>query len=141
MWSETGVAHLHGYTVDVENYQRRKFSFTLHPPEKKMRVFCFSADSEIDKKRFDMSFILSFFVFVFVFFVLMFWTCYIYMCLHSIFIFVDFLKTVNKLWPWKSLLMVKNDLVCVYPWQVCPWVSLPRNKQYPRKSSLWQGML
>ncbi|BFZ21225.1 hypothetical protein BsWGS_24264 [Bradybaena similaris] len=49
--SALGVAHLHGYTVDVENFQRRKFSFSLQPPEKKMRVFCFSSDNETDKKR------------------------------------------------------------------------------------------
>ncbi|CAG5128361.1 unnamed protein product [Candidula unifasciata] len=49
--SALGVAHLHGYTVDVENFQRRKFSFSLQPPEKKMRVFCFSSDNDTDKKR------------------------------------------------------------------------------------------
>ncbi|XP_059142269.1 uncharacterized protein LOC131929905 [Physella acuta] len=46
-----GVAHLHGYKVDAESLPRRKFSFSLLPPEKKMRVFCFSADNETDKKR------------------------------------------------------------------------------------------
>ncbi|CAL1540441.1 unnamed protein product [Lymnaea stagnalis] len=46
-----GVAHLHGYKVDVESHPRRKHSFSLQPPDKKMRVFCFSADNETDKKR------------------------------------------------------------------------------------------
>ncbi|BFZ11210.1 hypothetical protein BsWGS_14249 [Bradybaena similaris] len=50
-FSALGVIHLHGYTVDRENYPRRKFSFTLQPPEKKMRVFGFSTDNETDKQR------------------------------------------------------------------------------------------
>ncbi|KAH9489982.1 hypothetical protein Btru_035438 [Bulinus truncatus] len=50
--SALGVAHLHGYKVDVEGVPRnRKYSFSLQPPEKKMRVFIFSADNETDKKR------------------------------------------------------------------------------------------
>ncbi|XP_055872350.1 uncharacterized protein LOC106073904 [Biomphalaria glabrata] len=49
--SALGVAHLHGYKVDVEAIARRKYSFSLQPPEKKMRVFIFSADNETDKKR------------------------------------------------------------------------------------------
>ncbi|GFO26310.1 pleckstrin-like protein domain-containing family a member 6 [Plakobranchus ocellatus] len=46
-----GVAHLHGYKVDAENHPRRKHSFSLQPPESKMRNFHFAADNETDKKR------------------------------------------------------------------------------------------
>ncbi|XP_005108079.1 uncharacterized protein LOC101860689 [Aplysia californica] len=49
--SALGVAHLHGYKVDAENHPRRKCSFSLQPPEPKMRVFFFSAENETDKKR------------------------------------------------------------------------------------------
>ncbi|CAG5131012.1 unnamed protein product [Candidula unifasciata] len=52
-FSALGVIHLHGYTVDSENYPRRKFSFILQPPEQKMRVFAFSADNETDKLSFS----------------------------------------------------------------------------------------
>ena len=48
-WS--GVAHLHGYKVDSENHPRKKHSFSLVPPESKMRSFHFAADNETDKKR------------------------------------------------------------------------------------------
>ena len=46
-----GVAHLHGYKVDAENHPRRRWSFSLQPPEAGMRVFYFSSENETDKKR------------------------------------------------------------------------------------------
>ena len=48
----SGVAHLHGYTVDDSMPTNRKYGITLHPPEDGMRTFSFSAENETDKKRF-----------------------------------------------------------------------------------------
>ena len=48
----SGVAHLHGYSVDDSMPTNRKYGITLHPPEDGMRTFSFSAENETDKKRF-----------------------------------------------------------------------------------------
>ena len=48
----SGVAHLHGYSVDESMPTNRKYGITLHPPEDGMRTFSFSAENETDKKRF-----------------------------------------------------------------------------------------
>ena len=50
----TGVAHLHGYTVeDGLTGMRYKNGFTLQPPEQGMRTFYFYADNNTDKNRSD----------------------------------------------------------------------------------------
>ncbi|XP_046374592.2 uncharacterized protein LOC124147843 isoform X1 [Haliotis rufescens] len=49
--SAQGVAHLHGYTVDVNGLPGRRHSFVLKPPEQGMRTFYFCAENETDKAR------------------------------------------------------------------------------------------
>ncbi|XP_060600459.1 uncharacterized protein LOC132753923 isoform X2 [Ruditapes philippinarum] len=46
-----GVAHLHGYTVEVSGVSGKKFSFSLRPPETQMRTFSFYTDNDTDKMR------------------------------------------------------------------------------------------
>ncbi|XP_045181882.2 uncharacterized protein LOC123540709 [Mercenaria mercenaria] len=46
-----GVAHLHGYTVEVSGVSGKKFSFSLRPPETQMRTFSFYTDNDTDKLR------------------------------------------------------------------------------------------
>ena len=47
----SGVAHLHGYTVNDKPYSSKKNAFDLTPPEPRMRTFHFHAETEIDKER------------------------------------------------------------------------------------------
>ncbi|XP_067665566.1 uncharacterized protein [Haliotis asinina] len=49
--SAQGVAHLHGYTVDVNGLPGKRYSFVLNPPEQGMRTFYFCAENETDKAR------------------------------------------------------------------------------------------
>ena len=46
-----GVAHLHGYSVEVSGVSGKKFSFSLRPPETQMRTFSFYTDNDTDKMR------------------------------------------------------------------------------------------
>ncbi|XP_069106086.1 dentin sialophosphoprotein-like [Argopecten irradians] len=46
-----GMAHLHGYRVDVTGIPVKPFSFILQPPEDQMRTFYFVAENETDKMR------------------------------------------------------------------------------------------
>lgn len=50
-YDHSGVAHLHGYTVNDKPYSSKKNAFDLIPPETKMRTFHFHAETEIDKER------------------------------------------------------------------------------------------
>ncbi|XP_064653194.1 uncharacterized protein LOC135503498 isoform X2 [Lineus longissimus] len=50
-----GVAHLHGYTVLDSSPHSRKFTFTLQPPEGRMRTFFFSTENETDLLRWTSS--------------------------------------------------------------------------------------
>ncbi|XP_060066149.1 uncharacterized protein LOC132546453 [Ylistrum balloti] len=46
-----GMAHLHGYRVDMTGIPVKPFSFILQPPETQMRTFYFIAENETDKQR------------------------------------------------------------------------------------------
>ncbi|XP_077866789.1 uncharacterized protein LOC102802682 [Saccoglossus kowalevskii] len=46
-----GVAHFHGYSIQETEIGNKKFAFMLSPPDPVMRVWYFSADHDVDRKR------------------------------------------------------------------------------------------
>ena len=46
-----GVVHLHGYFVELDSAQTRKYAFSLRPPDPHLKTFTLSADNKSDFLR------------------------------------------------------------------------------------------